>query len=154
MHAGPTLNEDLRPDESLALRFASDMESLVAARDRVRSHLEERGVDEGAIYAADLALEELAGNTLRYGYDEVGAGSLRIGVGIDRTSVHVSISDDARPFDPTRYPEPDPPRSLASTPIGGRGISMVRRSVRAMRYRREGRGNRIDVEIPRTEAGI
>jgi len=104
MHAGPTLNEDLRPDESLALRFASDLESLVAARDRVRSHLEQRGVDEAAVYAADLALEELAGNTLRYGYDEVGAGSLRIGVGIDRTSVHVSISDDARPFDPIRWP--------------------------------------------------
>jgi anti-sigma regulatory factor (Ser/Thr protein kinase) len=143
------VSEELEAQESLALDFRNDAKSLVAVRDRVREHLHDLGVDETAVYAADLALEELGGNTLRYGYDAGAEGSLRVAVTVAPARVQLSIADDARPFDPTQHPDPGPPHKLHDAVVGGRGIAMVRRAVRAMRYRREARGNRIELEIPR-----
>jgi anti-sigma regulatory factor (Ser/Thr protein kinase) len=146
------VSEGLHAPTSLALEFPSDAASLLAARDRVRRHLHDLGVDERASYAVDLSLEELAGNTLRYGYDAGVEGSMRVGVSVAANSVRLSIADDARPFDPTRHPDPGPSRRLGDANVGGRGIAMVRRAVRTMRYHREARGNRIDLEIPRGTA--
>lgn len=133
----------------LSLDFPAEANSLVAARESVRRHLEEARLDETAVYAVDLALEELVGNTIRYGYGAQSGGSIRVEVSIARDSVRVSISDDGGPFDPTRQPEPERPRDLESAPVGGRGVSMVRRLARAMHYRRRPEGNWTEVEVPR-----
>jgi len=148
------MSEDLPTGASLALALANDAQALVAARERVRQHLHELDVDEAAAYGVDLVLEELAGNTIRYGYDAGGAGTIRIAVAVASDRVRVSIADDARPFDPTRQPEPERALSLQSAPLGGRGIAMVRRVVRTMRYRRDAGENRIEVDLPRVKSNL
>jgi serine/threonine-protein kinase RsbW len=151
---GETVNEELSAEESLSLAFPSDAHSLAAAREQVRVHLHEIGVDEAAIYAVELTLEELAGNTLRYGYDDGATGSIRVEVSVEPIRVRVTIVDDGRPFDPTQYPEPARSSLLHSAPVGGRGISMVRRAVQALRYRREAGENLIEVDVARTSRSI
>ena len=133
---------------ALSAAFGSDLAELGQTRERVRAHLERAGADEAALYAVDLALEELAGNTIRYGK----ARTIRVEVAIDPTTVRLSIVDDGLAFDPTRHPEPARARSLADAPIGGRGISLVRRFARAMRYRRESDENRLEVDVPRASS--
>jgi anti-sigma regulatory factor (Ser/Thr protein kinase) len=135
--------------EPLSLAFRADPGSLSAARASVRRHLEGAGLDEAAIDAVDLALEELVGNALRYGYDDGAEGRIRVDLSIAKDGVNLSITDDGRPFDPTRHPEPERPSDLGSARVGGRGLSMVRRVVRAMRYHEGPEGNRIEVEVPR-----
>jgi len=132
-------------ERALSAVIGSDFAELEAARDRVRAHLERAGVDETALYAIDLALEELAGNTIRYGKAE----TIRVDLAIEPSTVCLSIVDDGRSFDPTRHPEPVPVKRLADAPVGGRGIPLVRRFVRAMRYGRDGGRNRLEIEIPR-----
>lgn len=140
---------DVRADAPLTLAFPNDFPSLAAARERVRRHLAALGVDERAVYAVDLVLEELAGNALRHGYDQGERGEIRVVLSMTPAEVLVGITDDARAFDPTLHPEPSPARTLQDAPSGGRGISMVRNSVRAMRYRREAGRNRLDIEVAR-----
>ena len=144
------MNESLRAKEPLTLEFHNDLGALAAARERVRDHLHENGVDDAAVYAVDLAIEELVSNTLRYGYERGVEGSIRVGLSIAPDKVRITIVDDARPFDPTRHPEPAPPSTLSHAPLGGRGISMVRRFVSAMHHRATANGNRIEIEIART----
>jgi anti-sigma regulatory factor (Ser/Thr protein kinase) len=133
---------------ALSAAFASDLAELEQARDRVRAHLERAGVDETALYGVDLALEELGGNAIRYGK----ARTIRVEVAVDPSVVRVTLADDGRPFDPTRHPEPARARTLAEASIGGRGISLVRRFARAMRYQRDSDGNRLVVEVARASS--
>ena len=141
-----------RPAHTLALALRNDTSALDGAREEARRHLENLGVDETAAYAVDLVLEELAGNTIRYGYAKGTEGSIRIELAVGPRDVRIAIRDDARPFDPTRHPDPKPARTVRESPVGGRGIAMVRRYARALRYRRENGANAIEVEVARANA--
>jgi len=127
----------------------NDVRALGEAARDVRATLARAGVDEETVYAADLALEELVGNTIRYGYPEGGEHSIRVELRVEGEEVHLTIEDDARPFDPTAQPEPPRSASLANASRGGRGIPMVRRMVGDMRYQRTRDGNRLALVLPR-----
>jgi serine/threonine-protein kinase RsbW len=136
-------------DRSFTL--ANRNESLAAAREQVIQHLQSKAVDDKAVYAVDFALEELVGNTLRYGYDTLEERAIVVEVSVASTTVRIAITDDAREFDPTLHSESALPRTLGDAPIGGRGIAMVRRLVRAMRYRRASGLNRLEIDVQRNE---
>lgn len=128
----------------------NEQAQLDSVRSRIQQHLRSQRVDDVACYAVDLALEELGGNVLRYGYDRDQRGELRIEIALSSTLVHVVITDDARPFDPTQFPPSGSgPRSIRDAPVGGRGIAMVRRSSVAMRHRRDLGWNRLEIDILR-----
>ncbi len=129
--------------------LANDFAALSGVAGEVRAHLARHGVEERLVHAVDLALEELVGNTIRYGYDDGTAHRIRVRVSVAAEIVQVTIEDDARPFDPTRQPEPLPARSLQAAPTGGRGIAMVRRLVADMRYRRADGRNALELNLPR-----
>jgi anti-sigma regulatory factor (Ser/Thr protein kinase) len=137
-------------DAPFALAFPNDAASLAGARRKVQEHLEACGVDETALHAVDLVLEELGGNVLRYGYDGASGRPIHVEVWTAPGIVRVALTDDARPFDPTRHPEPARASSLREARIGGHGISLVRKFARSMRYRRDGEKNRIEVEVARS----
>jgi anti-sigma regulatory factor (Ser/Thr protein kinase) len=144
--------DETRSDPSpstLELSFPDDLAALAAARAEVRRFLEVERAGAAAVYAADLALEELAGNTIRHGYADRGAHVIHVLLTLGQERLELTLEDDARPFDPTAHPEPERPASLEETRIGGLGISMVRRAVRAMRYRRVDGRNQLELEIPR-----
>lgn len=73
----------------------------------------------------------------------------RVDVRVGADAVTPTIVDDGRPFDPTAHPRPSAPLSLAEASVGGRGIAMVRRASRGMRYRRVGGRNEVEVELAR-----
>lgn len=127
----------------------NELAALAATARAVRAHLEQAGLDAERVHALDLALEELVGNTIRYGYPDGGRHAIRIALELDEREVRLTLRDDARPFDPTAQPEPAPPASLAAAPAGGRGIRMVRRLIADMRYRRERAGNTLVLVLPR-----
>jgi anti-sigma regulatory factor (Ser/Thr protein kinase) len=140
-----------RAAETLSLEFPGDVASLDGARDEIRRHLERAGVDETAAYAVDLVLEELVGNAIRYGYQAGARGSIQVEIHVVPRFVHVTVEDDGRPFDPTRHPEPKRPRNLVDASVGGRGIALVRRFARTLRYARASGRNRTVVDVARAE---
>lgn len=134
---------------SLAVECLSDPAGLVATRETVHQWLGTCDVDSEARDAVDLALEELVGNTIRYGFEDGALHLIAVRIDVRPDALSVVLADDARPFDPTRHPEPPGAASLAEAPVGGRGIAMVRRVVRSWSYRREGGVNRLELEIVR-----
>ena len=73
-----------------------------------------------------LAVEELFVNVARYAYDP-GSGDVEVSVSL--------ASDGGVPFDPFGHADPEAPRSVEETPIGGLGIMMVKRLMDAHSYR-------------------
>jgi len=104
-------------------------------------------------YSVGLAIEELATNTIKYGYDDDAEHLIRFSISIHPDHLKIVFEDDGHPFDPTRYPPPDVERIVRSSRIGGLGIELVRRVTSRMTYERDGRINRNTLHIRRMEPG-
>lgn len=133
----------------LGIELAARAGDLAAARERLRAELAARGVSEEAAHGVDLVLEEIAGNAIRYGFDDGITGTIRIAVEVRPRALVVTLEDDGRPFDPTQHPPAPRTKSLAAASIGGRGIATVRALARTMTYHRDGACNVLQVELPR-----
>ena len=133
----------------LLLRFPSRAASLAAAREQVREHLRSLDLEQNVIYAVDLVLEEIVGNAIRHGATDA-EREIRVELALDEARVRVTVVDEGPAFDPTLHPSPPPPRSLAETPLGGRGINLVRAVASSMRYRRAQGRNHLEVDVRRT----
>ena len=92
-------------------------------------------------FVAELILDELASNTLKYG----GTNNPYVQVRIDRDgeTMRVEITDNAEPFDPwTQAPMVDDSavEDIDALDIGGRGIHMLLQATDSRHYeRRDGR---------------
>jgi anti-sigma regulatory factor (Ser/Thr protein kinase) len=109
------------------------MDDLRTIREFVRHNARELGADETS--ASDLvqAVDESATNVLLHGYPEA-TGPLDIALERRDGSVAVALRDQAPPFDPTAWPEPDLDRPLAERRPGGLGIHLTRASVDRVEY--------------------
>lgn len=149
MERSPSLDRGSHEPVSLSLRFANSAPEVTLARSAAHDLLLRNGVDDRARYAVELTLDELLDNVLRHGYEPGAAGSLTAELTLAPQLITVELSDDARPFDPTRHPEPPAPRSLAESSIGGRGLPLVRAATASMRYRRVDDRNHLTIEVAR-----
>ena len=138
------------PSPSLLIPMVADMAGLEIARLQARQFLENNAVDERALAAVELVLEESISNTLRYGYDDGAQHAIEIDLQIDLDEVQVLIVDDGKPFDPLEGDAVLLPDSLDDAQVGGLGLLMIRNTASRMSYeRREGR-NRFLLTIART----
>jgi sigma-B regulation protein RsbU (phosphoserine phosphatase) len=80
-----------------------------------------------------LAVEEAFINIIRHGYHG-SYGAILIAMDFEEGSLKVKIEDDAPPFDPTRFQEPDFSSDLKQRPVGGLGIHLMRSLSNEMRY--------------------
>jgi len=97
-------------------------------------------LSDTVLQAADLALEEHLTNILTYGFSGPDEHLVRLNIQTDSRDLTIEVIDDARPFDPTKYPEPDLSIPAEKRKIGGRGIHMIRQAMDSLEYKRvEGR---------------
>jgi len=106
----------------------------------VQSFLQQHEAPPPAVFAANLALEEMITNIIKYGYDDSLSHDIRITLTREPGRLTVRIEDDGHEFNPLSQPPPDTSPQIEKRKIGGLGIHLVRRTVDAMWYRRrEGR---------------
>jgi anti-sigma regulatory factor (Ser/Thr protein kinase) len=103
---------------------------------------QKHGVSAEALYAVNLALEEILANIISHGYADDGEHQIIIRFDVDAGDFVIEIEDDAKPFNPLEAPAPDVETPLAEKPIGGLGIHLARTMMGGMAYRRE-RGKNI-----------
>ena len=113
----------------------------------VNRFLEAAGIGGQAAYVANLALEELATNILKYGYDDAAVHEIRLRVEIQPPVVRLILEDDGHPFNPLDLPEPDVHLPLEARPPGGLGLHLVRKLAERLAYERRDGRNRVTVEI-------
>ncbi|WP_420456394.1 ATP-binding protein [Rubrivirga sp.] len=113
--------------------------ALLAFLDRA---VAEGGVGDDVLFPLHLAVEEACANVIAHGYAG-GAGPLTLGVEVGPGAVAVTLTDEARPFDPASAPLP-PSGPADERPVGGLGWHLIRETTDEVRHEAvPGGGNRL-----------
>jgi serine/threonine-protein kinase RsbW len=114
----------------------NDLQGVAAA---TTEFLETNRTSREVIFAANLAIEEMVSNTVKYGYRDTLQHQIDIQLSLGTNVLEIEICDDGGPFDPFAYPEPRPSSSGEERQGGGLGIHFVRNILDGFNYvRREG----------------
>ena len=111
--------------------------------------LNQQSSNPQALYHAQLTVEEMGTNIIKYGYDDKLEHRITLRVECLAECLRLRILDDGHPFDVRQVPEPDPELALDDRNPGGWGISLVRRLARRIDYERRDGLNVLTIEIPR-----
>jgi anti-sigma regulatory factor (Ser/Thr protein kinase) len=106
-------------------------------------------VSERVRYIVELALEEMLTNIIRYGFPEAGTHSIDIRLELEGHAVRLTFKDDGRAFDPTERDASAAGGGIEVATVGGRGILMIRKLARSMRYERQDGRNVLELVIDR-----
>ena len=110
------------------------------------------GADANARYLAQLAVEELGTNTIKYGYDDQREHTIELSAACEPSLFRICLEDDGHEFNPCLTAEPDPELSLQDRTPGGWGLSLVRRMLAGMEYERRGDRNVVTLLVARVAA--
>lgn len=129
-------------DSALAIEHLARIENLPHFMSFIDEACRDAGADQDTSYALRLAVEEVCINLIQHGYKDMPPGPIRVSFRRQGDHITVTIHDRARPFDPSRAPEPDLASDAESRPIGGLGWYLVKRSVDRIHYESDpARGN-------------
>ena len=131
--------------------IANDFVSLHVLMEDVSAFLERHGVDDRAVFLANLGIEELVTNAVKYGYDVPGTYMIEVMVNVDAEVVHLTIVDDGHPFNPVTYERKPLAVSIEDREIeiGGLGIHLLKKQFDEMDYRRAEGRNVVDLKARR-----
>lgn len=125
------LDEDFgcRPEDAFGASF-SDMEGVMAASRDVMTFCRDRRMDHRTGVMVSLFIEELCGNTIRYGYQDGKEKMVDVRVVCSGDRRVIRIKDTAAPFDPVEWYRKNHPED----PSSGIGIRMVAGLAKDVRY--------------------
>jgi len=135
------------PGSIFERRFANRLDDLSRVTQEATRFLEERGIGDRAVYVADLAIEEMGTNILKYGYDDTALHEILLRLEIHADAIVLWFEDDGHEFNPLTAPEPDVNQSSEERAPGGLGIHLVRKMAEKMDYERRDGRNRLTVRI-------
>lgn len=131
------------------MKFAiyNRLEEIPPLSERVEAYMAKDGISPETAMTANLCLEELLTNTIKYGYRDDQVHEIGIDVSLENEELTIEIVDDAAPFDPTSdAPAPDIDASIEERPIGGLGIFLVTSFTDSIRYNRLQNRNRLTLK--------
>jgi serine/threonine-protein kinase RsbW len=135
--------------EPTCVVLRNDVSDLPRAHEALHAWLRDRGADADLQFDADLVLEEIVTNLVKYAWP--GGGEHHIVFTFDDREGHVTLrfEDDGRPFDPRSAPQPVFPDSLDRCRTGGLGLHLVRTVAARIDYRSEAGNNHLVVHLRR-----
>ena len=133
-------------------QFPNRLSALAEVAKEVFDWMANLPLSSRAKYSTGLAVEEMASNAIKYGYDDAREHWIRLRIAATPNLMEIVFEDDGHPFDPTAHPAPDIEKIVNSRKTGGLGIELVRRICEKMVYRREGALNRLVLHIRRLDA--
>jgi serine/threonine-protein kinase RsbW len=126
---------------TLAIKVRNDLNELRGLAAATTEFLETNRASREVIFAANLAIEEMVSNTIKYGYSDNLEHQIEIQLLLGATSLEIEICDDGSPFDPCAYPAPAPSPPDEKRQTGGLGIHFVRNILDCFNYVRRERQN-------------
>lgn len=130
-------------EDQLTLRVKNDFAEIPAANEAVSRWLAACNAPAAAEYLANLAIEELTTNSIKYGYDDGGEHIIEFELKFTPSELVIVVTDDGRPFNPLEAREPDTSLPIEQRPIGGLGIHLLRKMTDGMEYTRQNGKNRL-----------
>lgn len=114
---------------------------IAVAHEALDRIVAQHGLSARAASRLHLAIEEHVTNIISHGYQSGRTGTITARFSLEGPVLQVEIKDDAEAFNPLAAPEVDTTLPLEEKPVGGLGIHLIRQSVDALEYRREGNRN-------------
>lgn len=134
----------------LALELAPELSSaLKDLAEAVERFGEANGLSTAQIHNFSLALDELATNTISYGFTEADRQEIRVELRIEDDEVIAQLDDTGIPFNPfEEAATPDVHASLDDRPIGGLGVFLTKTLFPNPDYERTDGFNRVTLRAP------
>jgi len=121
----------------LTLVIKNDLAEIARLSEIVDGMGQQHGVSAEALYAVNLALDEVLTNVISYGYADRHEHQICIRLELQDGEFIAETEDDARPFNPLTAPAPEVGAPLHEKPLGGLGIHLAKTMMEGMAYRRE-----------------
>ena len=119
------------------LELKADMEEMPRMKEFVVNAAGQAGLSTNDTKRLRLAVEEAVTNVIQYAYDGTGSPTLSLSTNTTDDALTVTVTDQGRPFDPTRAPMADTTLPADLRPEGGLGILLIHRMSDGLAYRRE-----------------
>jgi serine/threonine-protein kinase RsbW len=127
---------------SASLRLDPNRSECTRLNDTLTRFAAEHTIDDAAVYAVRLALEELFVNTVSYGCEDKKEHWIEVRLILEPWSVRVEIEDNAAPFNPLEQNIPGEGEAHQRDEDGGGiGIYLIRHLIDKLEYRRTAEGN-------------
>ena len=130
-------------EDRLTLRIKSTFAEIPAASEAASRWLADHNAPPAADYFANLTIEELVTNCIKYGYDDSEEHVIEVELKLSAGELVVTVTDDGHPFNPLELPEPDTSVPMEDRLSGGLGIHLLRRMANRMDYARSDGKNRL-----------
>ena len=127
--------------DPLTLRIRNSVDAIAPANAAATTWIEANRVPPAATVLANLAIEELVTNCIKYGYSDSNEHFIDVTLVVTDGQLVMHVTDDGRPFNPLEAPVPDLLLPLEERPIGGLGLHLLRTMSDSMTYERRGNLN-------------
>jgi serine/threonine-protein kinase RsbW len=134
--------------------FPNQLSPLMRAIEVLDARLEQWEANPQARYLAQLAVEEIGTNVIKYGYDDLAEHLIHLSAAPEENVFRICLEDDGHEFNPCLAPEPDPNLPLEDRQPGGWGLSLCRRLLADMKYERRSGRNHLTMLVPRAPAPL
>ena len=91
----------------LVVKIANDLDELSVAADAATRFLERNKASSDVIFAANLAVDEIVTNIIKYGYEDSLTHEIIVRLTLVEGSLEIETCDDGKAFNPFSQPEPD-----------------------------------------------
>ncbi len=135
---------------NLTLITKNNSSDLTRLMNQANAFFESKSLSERLVYMANLVMEEILTNVIKYAYTDTGSHEIYVKMRLGRDCLEIDFEDDGDEFDPLAAPPPEFKDSILDCDEGGLGIHLVKNVVNAISYRRNGSKNVLSVSL-RTE---
>jgi serine/threonine-protein kinase RsbW len=120
--------------ETMQRTFPGRFGSLATISEFVAAAAQNAGLNEHAIYAVQMAVDEACTNIIEHAYGGEGRGDIECTCRIDDSGLTVILRDHGHHFDPSCVPEPDLGVCLEDRDVGGLGLHFIRKLMDEARF--------------------
>ena len=121
--------------------FPGRYENLQKIGEWVEKAAIEAGLDDSAVYAVQLAVDEAATNIIEHAYGAEGVGDIHCTAEITDHGLTVTLRDNGRPFQPEEVPAPNLNRPIEEIEPHGLGLFLMRKMMDEVDFEFTAQGN-------------
>jgi anti-sigma regulatory factor (Ser/Thr protein kinase) len=139
----------LNPDEKVAVMIAdrvslelkNSLSEIDALCQSLQQFGEALGLADKTLFQICLAMEEVVGNIISYGYTDDAVHWIKVAISHEKGILTIRLEDDGVPFNPLWAQEPDCECPVEERKVGNLGIHLCKKVMDDMIYERFGNKN-------------
>ncbi len=114
--------------------FPAKFDQLDAIREFATQAARDAGMDDSAIYAIQLSMDEACTNVIEHAYEGMDGGEIECTCDSDDKNLTIIIHDHGKSFDPSTIALPNLDADLDSRPVGGLGVFLMKKLMDEVRF--------------------